>query len=123
VLNPSSEKEISISFNLVELTKHNKKAHYLVSFDNAKSQIFSIAGKSTYPEVIFKEEMLYYGLIKTFTLNKRRLTLRNPQKTPIEVRIGNDYRYYMLDFYDFYDFEDESCYKKRFNIYNSATGL
>lgn len=27
-----------------------------------------------------------------------------------------------MDFYDFYDFEDESCYKRKFNIYNATTG-
>lgn len=108
--------------NLVTLTKQSKRAHYLVSYDNARSQIFSISGRSTFPQLIFDEELLYYGLVRTYTMNKKRLSLTNPQKTPVEVQINNAHRHYILDFYDFYDFEDESCYQRRFNIFNSVTG-
>ena len=121
-LEPSSEKQVDVSFNLVSLTEKKKKVHYLVSFDNAPSQIFSLEGQSTYPQIYFSEELLYFGLLKTYTMNRRKLTLRNPQRTAAQVTISNPHRFYILDFYEFYDFEDESCYKRRFNIYNSATG-
>ena len=121
-MEPSSDKQIDVSFNLVTLTEKKKKVHYLVSFDNAPSQIFSLEGQSTYPQIYFSEELLYFGLLKTYTMNRRKLTLRNPQRTAAQVTISNPHRFYMLDFYEFYDFEDESCYKRRFNIYNSATG-
>ena len=38
------------------------------------------------------------------------------------VSIVNQHRFYDLDFYDFYSFEDESYYKRKFNIYDPKTG-
>jgi hypothetical protein len=70
--------------------------YFLASFDNAPSQMFSISGKSTYPDLIFKEEVLYFGLCKTFTLNKKKLTFKNPQKTPVQFKLHNIHRFYVL---------------------------
>ena len=39
-------------------------------------------------------------------MNKKKITLKNTQKTPVEVNLINDHRFYILDFYDFYEFED-----------------
>ena len=72
-----------MAFNLKNLSVLRKQAYYLVELDNSESQIFSIDGKSTYPELIYSEDILYYGLCKTFTLNKRQLKIKNVQKTPV----------------------------------------
>lgn len=96
VLAPNSEKQIPINFYLEDLTNSYKFAHFLASFDNAPSQLFSIEGKSTYPDLIFKEELLYFGLLKTFTLNKQKLVLKNPQKTPVQFKLHNAHRFYVL---------------------------
>lgn len=82
-LQPNSEKTVLINFHLLSLTPSHKFAYFLVSFDNAPSQVFSLSGKSTYPALIFKEEVIYFGLCKTFTLNRKRLSFTNPQKTPV----------------------------------------
>lgn len=102
VLEPNSQKIIPLTFHLKALTQTSKIAYFLVSFDNAPSQVFSIEGKSTYPDLIFKEQLIYFGLCKTFTLNRKQLSFRNPQKTPVQFKLHNPHRFYVLDFYDFY---------------------
>lgn len=59
----------------------------MVLFDNSPSKIVTLEGKSTYPELVFKEEIIYFGLCKTYTLNKKKLSFRNPQKAPILFKI------------------------------------
>lgn len=122
VLEPNSDTVIPINFHLKTLTPTAKYAYFLTSFDNAPSQVFSLEGKSTFPDLIFQEELIYFGLVKTFTQNRKKLTLRNPQKTPVRFRVHNPHRFYVLDFYDFYEFEDEQSYKRRLNFYDPSTG-
>ena len=50
------------------------------------------------------------------------MRLKNCQKTAAEVTIVNEHRFYLLDFHDFYEYEDETSYKRQFNIYNPVTG-
>ena len=74
----------------------------MLTYENEFSEVFSIEGKSTVPELVLESETLYYGLCKTYTANKKELTLKNLQKTPIEFKIDNSFRFYTLEFYDFY---------------------
>ena len=118
---PNSTLDIEVSFHLTELTNRLKTAWFLVSYDNCQSQVFSLSGQSTYPDLELSTDLLYYGLCKTYSLHKRTLTLTNTQNTPIDFLIHNPHRFYELDFYDFYEFEDESSYKPRLNFYHPAT--
>jgi hypothetical protein len=54
-IDPNSEVVIPIAFHLLELTAASKIAYFLASFDNAPSQAFSLEGRSTYPDLLFKE--------------------------------------------------------------------
>jgi hypothetical protein len=55
IVEANSEKDVTVSFNLVELAPIDKRTNYLLSFDNGKSHIFSLEGRSTYPEVLFDD--------------------------------------------------------------------
>ena len=69
-----------------------------MSFNNSQAQIFSIEGKSTYPDLVFKDEVIYFGLCKTYTKNKKPIKFYNSQKTPVEFKIHNNFRFYTLEF-------------------------
>ena len=71
---------------------------------------------------MFKEEVVYFGLCKTYTLKRKVLSFQNTQKTAVRFRVHNPHRFYVLDFYDFYEFDDEASYKRRLNIYDPSTG-
>ena len=42
LLEAKTEKEIKVNFNLKTLTQKEKRANFLITFDNGKSQIFGL---------------------------------------------------------------------------------
>jgi hypothetical protein len=83
--------------------------------------MFTLEGKSKFPSLSISD-LIYYGLLRTHTLNRKYLVLSNPHSIDVRFRLINAHRFTYLDFYDFYEFEDELAYKKRFNIYRHDTG-